>query len=157
MESNNRLDRIDIEILKQLQENARLTVKELAAAVHLSATPTYERMKRLERGGIIRKYVAVVDAEKINRGFIAFCYLKMKQLTYENATKIIQAMDEIEEVAECYNISGEYDFLLKIHTADMKSYQNLLLKILGDLDCIGSLNSSFVIGEVKNTHVMPMS
>lgn len=156
MLSSTRLDRIDIEILKQLQENARLTVKELAAAVHLSPTPTYERMKRLERDGFIQRYVAVLDAEKINRGFIAFCYLKMKQHTYENATKIIQAMENIEEVAECYNISGEYDFMLKVYTSDMKSYQNLLLRILGDLDCIGSLNSSFVLGEVKNSHVMPI-
>lgn len=157
MQSTLRLDNIDIEILKLLQENARLTVKELAAAVHLSTTPTYERMKRLEREGFIRKYVAVVDAEKVNRGFLAFCYLKMKQLTYENAKKIMSAMDNINEVTECYNISGEYDFLLKIYTADMKSYQNLLLRILGDLDCIGSLNSSFVLGEVKNTHLMPIS
>ncbi len=155
METTTHLDKIDIEILKKLQENARLTVKELAAAVHLSPTPTYERMKRLEREGYIEKYVAVVDAEKVNCGFVAFCYLKMKQHTYENATKLMQAMDEIDEVTECYNISGEYDFLLKIYTKDMKSYQNLLLRILGDLDCIGSLNSSFVLGEVKNTHVMP--
>lgn len=155
--TSSRLDNIDIDILKQLQHNARLTVKELAAAVHLSPTPTYERMKRLEREGYISKYIAVVDAEKLNLGFIAFCYIKMKQMTFENANKIMEAMAGIDEVTECYNISGEYDFLLKIYTSDMKSYQNLLLRILGDLDCIGSINSSFVLGEVKNTHLTPIT
>ena len=87
---------------------------------------------------------------------MAFCYLKMKQHTYENAMRIIEAVKSIPEIAECYNISGDYDFLLKIYTRDMKSYQKFLLRILGDLDCIGSLNSSFVLDEVKNTHKLPL-
>ena len=157
MDSNSRLDRIDIEILRRLQENARLTVKELAAAVHLSPTPTYERMKRLEREGYIRKYMAVIDAEKVNMGLIAFCFLKMKQMTYENAAKLMEIMEQIEEVTECYNISGEYDFLLKIYTSDMKSYQNLRVRILCATDCIGSINTSFVLGEAKNTRLTPVA
>lgn len=76
--SSSALDATDIRILKVLQDNSRLTVKELAAAVHLSPTPTFERVKRLEREGYITKYMAVLDAEKIDCGFLAFCYLKMK-------------------------------------------------------------------------------
>lgn len=154
---NEKLDRIDLNILNELQKNGRLTNKELAAAVHLSPTPTFERVKRLEREGYIRKYVAVLDADKLECGFVAFCYLKMKQHTYENAMRIIEAMKDIPEIAECYNISGDYDFLLKIYTRDMKTYQKFLLRILGEIDCIGSLNSSFVLGEVKNDNLLPLS
>lgn len=151
-----RLDKKDIEILSQLQLNARQTNKELAAAVHLSSTPTFERVKRLEKEGFIKKYTAVLDADKLNRGFVAFCYLKLKQHTFENATRIMDAVQRVPEIAECYNISGDYDFLLKIYTRDMKEYQKFLLRILGEIDCIGSLNSSFVLGEVKNNNGLPL-
>lgn len=152
----NEIDNTDLKILQQLQDNSRLTTKELAAAVNLSTTPTFERMKRLEREGYIKKYMAVLDAEKLKCGFVAFCYLKMKQHTYENSIRIMEAVQEIKEIAECYNISGDYDFLLKIYAEDMKSYQKFILRILGDLDCIGSLSSSFVLGEVKNSHTIPL-
>ena len=154
--TNERLDRKDIEILAELQQNARLTNKELASAVNLSSTPTFERVKRLEREGYIKKYTAVLDADKLNRGFVAFCYLKMKQHTFENANRIMEAVQHVPEITECYNISGDYDFLLKIYTRDMKEYQKFLLRILGEIDCIGSLNSSFVLGEVKNKPGLPL-
>lgn len=150
------LDDTDIKILALLQENCRLTVKELAASVHLSTTPTFERVKRLEREGYIDRYGAMLNAERLQCGFIAFCYLKLKQHTYENSIRMMTAVQDINEIAECYNISGDYDFLLKIYTHDMKSYQQFLLRILGELDCIGSLNSSFVLGEVKNTRSIPL-
>ena len=153
---NDKLDKTDIAILSELQQNGRLTNKELAAAIHLSPTPTFERVKRLEREGYIRKYVAVLDADKLDCGFVAFCYLKMKQHTYGNATRIMEAVAGIPEIVECYNISGDYDFLLKIYTKDMKAYQKFLLRILGEIDCIGSLNSSFVLGEVKNENLLPL-
>ncbi len=151
-----KLDKTDIAILEELQRNGRLTNKELAAAVHLSPTPTFERVKRLEREGYIRKYVAVLDPDKLDCGFVAFCYLKMKQHSYENATRIMEAVKSIPEIVECHNISGDYDFILKIYTRDMKSYQQFLLRILGEIDCIGSLNSSFVLGEVKNENSLPL-
>ncbi len=150
------LDDIDLRILAQLQNDSHLTNKELAAAVHLSATPTFERVKRLEREGYIKGYAAVLDAEKLNCGFTAFCFLKIKQHTHENAMRIMEAVASIPEIGECYNISGDYDFLLKIYAKDMKSYQKFILRILGDLDCIGSLSSSFVLGEVKSTHAIPL-
>lgn len=150
------LDEIDIRILSLLQDDSRLTNKELAAKIHLSPTPTFERVKRLEREGYITKYMAVLDAEKINRGFVAFCYISMKQHSFENSQRIMEAVQNIPEIVECYNISGDYDFMLKIYVSDMKAYQEFVLRILGDLDCIGSLNSSFVLGEVKNSHQLPI-
>ncbi|MBP5278789.1 MAG: Lrp/AsnC family transcriptional regulator [Prevotella sp.] len=150
------LDSTDIRILQQLQKNSRLTIKELAALVQLSPSPVFERMRRLEREGFIKKYVAVLDAEKIEHGFAVFCYLSMKQHSYENAQRIMQAVQDIPEIVECYNISGDYDFMLKIYTKDMKQYQQFILKILGDMDCIGSLHSTFVLGEVKNSYQLPL-
>lgn len=154
---SDKLDKTDLAILGELQKNGRLTNKELANAIHLSPTPTFERVKRMEKEGYIRKYVAVLDPNKLDCGFIAFCYLKMKQHSFENATRIMEAVKNIPEIVECYNISGEYDFLLKIYTLDMKSYQQFLLRILGEIDCIGSLNSCFVLGEIKNEHLLPLS
>ncbi len=151
------LDQTDYKLLAALQENSRLTIKELSSLVNLSTTPTFERVRRLEREGYISKYVAVLDADRLECGFVAFCYIKMKQHTYENSMRIMQAVQLIPEIVECYNISGEYDFQLKIYTRDMKYYQKFILRILGDLDCIGSLNSSFVLGEVKNTHILPLN
>ena len=113
------LDESDIRIMNQLQENSKLTNKELAAAIHLSPTPTFERVKRLEREGYIKKYTAVLDAEKLDCGFVAFCFIKMKQHSYANGIKIMEEVQTIPEIAECYNISGDYDFLLKIYTKEM--------------------------------------
>ena len=151
------LDEVDLKILRRLQENSRLTTKELAAIVHLSQTPVFERVKRLEREGYIKKYMAVLDAEKLNRGFVVFCNVSMKQHTFENSQRIMEAVQKIPEIVECYNISGEYDFMLKIYVENMKHYQEFVLRILGELDCIGSLNSSFVLGEVKNSNELPIS
>ena len=150
------LDNTDISILRILQEDASLSNKEVAAKVHLSPTPVFERIKRLRAQGYIKKYVAVLNAVKLDCSFVAFCYVKMKQHTFENASSIIEAVQSMAEVAECYNISGDYDFLMKVYVSSMKEYQQFVLRILGELDCIGGLNSSFVMGEVKNTWSVPV-
>jgi Lrp/AsnC family leucine-responsive transcriptional regulator len=146
------LDSVDLQILRALQENARLTTKELAARVNLSTTPVFERMKRLEKEGFIKKYVAVLDAEKLGRGFTVFCSVKLKQMTQSVAREFISVIRDIPQVAECYNISGEYDYLLKIQAPDMKYYNEFIINVLGNIDAIGSTLSSFVMNEIKNTH-----
>ena len=125
------LDSTDLQILRALQENSQRTTKELAQCVNLSSTPVFERLKRLEKKGYIKKYVAVLDAEKLNQGFRVFCTVKM---------------------SECYNIAGDYDYLLKIHAPDMKYYQTFLLNVLGTIDYIGSIHSIFVMDEVKREY-----
>ena len=152
---NPTLDETDILILRELQDDGHLTIKELSQRVHLSVSPVYERVRRLEREGFIKRYVAVLDPEKLDCGFLAFCYLKMKQHSHENAVQIMKRVQNIPEIAECYNISGDYDFLLKIYVRNMKQYQEFVMRILGDIPAIGSLNSSFVLGEVKNSHRLP--
>ena len=148
------LDAVDLQILRALQENARLTTKELAARVNLSTTPVFERLKRLERGGFILKYVAVLDAEKLGRGFTVFCSVKLKQMNRNVAKNFISVIRDIPQVAECYNISGEYDYLLKIQAPDMKYYNEFIINVLGTIDSIGSILSSFVMDEIKNTHAL---
>ena len=136
-----RLDDIDIKILRELQQNAKLTVKELADKVHLSASPTFERQKRLERVG---------------NSIIALCNIKLKQHSSSLSRAFMEAVRGIEEVSECYNTSGDYDFMMKIYVRDMEHYQEFVLNKLGKIDSIGSLHSIFVIGEVKNTHKVPI-
>ena len=148
------LDQVDLQILRALQENARLTTKELAARVNLSTTPVFERMKRLERSGFIRGYVAVLDAEKLGRGFTVFCSVKLKQMNRSIAQDFISVVKDIPQVAECYNVSGEYDYLLKIQAPDMKYYNEFIINVLGTIDSIGSILSSFVMNEIKNTHAL---
>lgn len=146
------LDHIDLQILRTLQDNARLTTKELAARVHLSTTPVFERLKRLEAQGYIKKYIAVLDAEKLNRGFLVFCRVKLCRLNKEIAEEFTGIIREIPEVTECYNISGSYDYLLKIHAPDMKYYQEFLLNVLGTIESLGSMESTFVMDEVKQVY-----
>ena len=143
------LDQTDLKILRILQQNARLTNKELAAQVNLSTTPVFERLKRLERNGYIKKYVAVLDAEKLNRGIIVFCNVKMRRLSKEIARDFMERMLNIPEVTECYNISGQFDYMLKIHAPDMRYYQEFVLNQLGTIENLGSLESTFVMDTVK--------
>lgn len=144
------LDAVDMEILRALQKNARLTTKELAAMVNLSTTPVFERVKRLEQRGYVKGYVAVLDAEKLGRGFVVFCSVKMRRIGREIAEDFARVVRSIPEVTECYNISGSYDYLLKIHAPNMKYYQEFVLNILGNIDHLGSLESTFVMDEIKH-------
>lgn len=146
------LDQKDIDILRALQTNARLTNKELAAKIHLSTTPTFERVKRLERMGIIKQYATILDATKLNKGFAVFCSVKLRQLNTERAKTFTAMVREIPEVTECYNISGSFDYLLRIQSPDMRYYQQFLLNVLGQHDNIASLESTFVMEEIKHDY-----
>ncbi|MCQ2192307.1 MAG: Lrp/AsnC family transcriptional regulator [Paludibacteraceae bacterium] len=149
-------DSTDKRILKTLQQNAKLTTKELANEVNLSVTPVFERQKRLEKEGFIKKYVAVLDPEKIGLNMIVFCNVKLKQHSKQNGKAFVEAINKMDEVTECYNTSGDYDFMIKIYVKDMKDYQNFVLNKLGEIDAIGSLHSTFIIGEIKNSQSLPL-
>ena len=153
---NEVLDRTDILILRELQKDAKLTTKELAAKVNLSPSPTFERQKRLEREGYIKRYVAVVDPIKVGNGIMVLCNVRLKHHSKEFSRQFTSVIAGIDEVVECFNTSGEYDYMLKIYARDMRHYQEFILGTLGDLDCIGSLHSIFVIGEVKNSFSVPI-
>lgn len=152
MEKHEDLDNIDITILRALQKNSRLTTKELAAKIHLSTSPAFERQKRLEREGYIKGYMAVVDAEKVGNGILVLCNIRLKQHTEDLIQQFMDAVKNIDEITECFNTSGDYDFLIKVYAKDMKDYQQFMQHTLGRIECVGSLHSVFVIDETKNTH-----
>jgi DNA-binding Lrp family transcriptional regulator len=144
------LDDTDRAILHYLQEDATLKTRELAARLNLSYTPVYERVRRLEKEGIIRKYVALIDREKVGKKLMVFCNIALKEHSLAMGEKFVEAIMAIPEVLECFNISGDYDFLLKILVNDMPEYQRFLMQKLGSLENIGSTHSLFVMGEIKN-------
>ena len=152
MNVSDKLDKVDLQILRTLQDNARLTTKELAARVSLSSTPVFDRLKRLENSVYLKKYIEVLDAEKLNQGFVVFCSVKLVRLNKDIAFEFTRIIQEIPEVTECYNISGDYDYLLKIHAPNMKYYQEFILNVLGTIDSLGSLRSTFVMDEVKHDY-----
>ena len=146
------LDETDLQILKTLQKNAKITTKELADAVHLTPTPVFERQKRLERQGYIKKYVAVLDPDKLNQSLLVFCKVKMSQINNKIATDFTRQIQRIPEVTECYNTSGAYDYLLKVRAADMKQYQEFVLNKLGTIENVASVESTFVMAEIKQNY-----
>ena len=146
------LDKMDLSILKLLQQNARITVKEIAAEVHLSTTPVHERIKRLEQNGVITQYATLVDKNKVNRALMVICYVSLKEHSKNAGVKFIKAIHELHEVIECYNISGEFDFMLKVACADMNSYYDFHVNKLSQMDNMGNVQSVFVMGVIKETH-----
>ncbi|GGF22081.1 Lrp/AsnC family transcriptional regulator [Flavobacterium limi] len=146
------LDTTDLLLLKILGNNSNYTIKELAIQVNLSPTPVLQRVKRLESNGYIKKYIALIDHEKFSHGFIVFCNIKLKQHDRNIGHSFVEDIMKIDEVVECYNISGDYDFILKVFAKDMKHYQNFVFNKLGAVESIGSTQSTFVMAEIKNMH-----
>ena len=146
------LEDIDIRILQELQQNSRLTNKELAARIHLSTTPTFERHRRLEREGYIKMYTAIIDADRIDRSFAVYCNVSFKQINRELADNFREIVSSWEEVTECYNVSGDCDFLMKVNVRGMKEYQEFILHKVGELDYIGRVQSVFVMETLKQNY-----
>ena len=146
------LDDTDIQLLKLLGEDSEITIKDLAAKVHLSPSPVFERVKRLKASGYIKKYIAIIDAEKLNYGLIVFCNIKLKQHDKSIGHQFVTDIMKLGEVVECYNISGDFDFLLKVYAKDMKHYQDFVFNKLGAVKSIGSTHSTFVMCENKHSH-----
>ena len=146
-----KLDAIDLSILKLLQKNSKLTNKALSTHLSLSVTAVYERIKKLEKTGIIKGYVALLSKEKLEQSFVAFCHVKLIQHTQDNVKQFEKEVIKIDEVLECYHLSGDYDYLLKVHVKDMESYRDFMIEKLTNLNHIGSTHSMFMINEVKHT------
>ena len=148
------LDEKDLAILRLLQNNARITVKEVADQIHLSTTPVHERIKRLESTGVIKQYATLIDGTKVKKGLMVICYVSLNQHSKKTGGQFIKLINELPEVVECYSISGEFDFMLKIVTEDMNSYYHFHVNKLSQAENIGQVQSVFIMGVVKQTHVM---
>jgi Lrp/AsnC family leucine-responsive transcriptional regulator len=145
------MDAIDKNLLQLLQEDTKKTTKELSLKLNLSVTAVYERIKKLEREGIIAKYVALLNRNKIDKGFVVFCHIKLIQHSKDFLTKFESEVVKLDEVLECFHVSGDYDYILKICVKDMEEYREFMVTKLTTLNHIGSTHSTFMIGQVKNS------
>ena len=145
------MDAIDKKLLGLLQEDTKKTTKELSMILNLSVTAVYERIKKLEREGIIRNYVALLNRNKIEKAFVVFCHIKLIQHTKDVIHTFENEVIRLDEVSECFHVSGDYDYILKVSVKDMDEYREFMVTKLTGLQHIGSTHSSFMIGEVKNT------
>ncbi|OIQ24034.1 Lrp/AsnC family transcriptional regulator [Lacinutrix sp. MedPE-SW] len=147
-------DAIDTKLIKLLQEDSKQTNKELSNKLNLSVTAVYERIKKLENNGVINKYVTLINKEVVQKSFVAFCNIKLVKHSQDYVFKFEKDVTNLEEVLECYHISGDYDYLLKVLVKDMKAFRNFMVNKLTKLDHIGSTHSTFMINEVKHTTVI---
>jgi len=146
-----KMDLIDHKLLELLQQDSKQTNKELSNKLNLSVTAIYERIKKLEKTGVIYKYVALVKKEKVNKGYVAFCHVKLVQHSQEYVVKFEKEVTNLNEVMECYHISGDYDYLLKVLVRDMEAFREFMVAKLTTINHIGSTHSMFMINEVKHT------
>ncbi|ETN95823.1 Lrp/AsnC family transcriptional regulator, leucine-responsive regulatory protein [Zhouia amylolytica] len=148
------LDATDKKLLKLLQTDAKKTNKELSVKLGLSVTAIYERIRKLERNGVIDRYVALVDRAKVRKGFSVFCHIKLIQHSRDYIKVFEAKVAKLTEVLECYHVSGDYDYILKIVVDDMDAYREFMINKLTTIEYIGSTHSIFTIGEVKNTTIV---
>jgi Lrp/AsnC family transcriptional regulator len=150
------LDKIDRSILRLLQSNARLTIQEIGRQINLSKTPVHERIKQLERAGVIDRYVTIVDKKKVGNGVMVYCQVTLDKQTRDTFADYEAAVRDLPEVLECNRVSGTFDYLLKIVSRDMETYnrfyQDRLSVIAGTLH----ISSFFVMAEIKNSTIVPV-
>lgn len=151
-----KLDKTDIQILTFLQNDSKLTNKEIAAQLNLTTTPVYERIKKMEREGVIDKYVALINPNKVGLQLVAFCNVSLKEHSNVFISKFESEITTFSEVSECYHIAGMYDYLLKIVISDMAGYQNFITNKLASLENIGKVQSSFVMTKIKQSTVVQL-
>jgi Lrp/AsnC family transcriptional regulator, leucine-responsive regulatory protein len=143
------LDEIDRKLLNILQVNSRITIRELSEKLHLSTTPIHERIKKLEKGGYIRQYLTILDPKMIGKKLIVYISVSLNTHTREAIEEFEKEMQKFDEIMECYYISGNYDFLLKVHCNDMDDYHNFVTEKFSVIKNITQFYSSFVMAETK--------
>ncbi len=150
------LDQIDLDILRLLQQDARLTSKELAYKLGKGNTTVFARVTRMKSLGYITGSVTLIDLKKIGDVLIAFTQVNVTDHSCETLTEFQENVVHFPEVLECYQVTGEYDFLLKIIASDMPAYNNFVIQKLARLENIGALESHFVITETKRELAYPL-
>ncbi|PQJ79380.1 Lrp/AsnC family transcriptional regulator [Polaribacter porphyrae] len=145
------LDTTDKKLINLLQNDSKQTTKQLSLQLNLSITAIYERIKKLENNNVIEKYVAIINKYKIEKSFLVFCHIKLIQHSKEYVTTFEREILKLEEVSECFHVSGDYDYILKVYVKDMDEYRDFMVTKLTAIKYIGSTHSTFAIEEVKNT------
>ena len=154
---SNVLDRIDRKILSVLQEDGRIANVDLAAQVNLSPTPCLERVRRLEKSGYIKKYVAHLNPNKLNASLVAYIEVSLDNTGSDDLDKFNLAIDDLTEVLECSMVAGGFDYLIKIRVADMAGYRQFLGEKLAAISGVRETRTYVVMEEVKSTHVISVA
>lgn len=150
------LDKIDLSILRQMQQDATLSVQNIADRIGLSPTSCWRRLRKLQDDGVIRKQVALLDSELLNLNVNVIAQVKLREHSEEILRKFEQSVAEIPEVVECYSVSGDTDFLLRMVVRDVAAYENLLYTKLVRILEMGTMNSMFALRQVKYTTELPI-
>ncbi|AZJ34864.1 Lrp/AsnC family transcriptional regulator [Tenacibaculum singaporense] len=146
-----KLDKIDKKLLGLLQTDSKQTTKQLSLQLGLSVTAVYERIKKLEKEKVITEYVAVVDKDKIEKSFLVFCHVQLEKHNKDHIAIFEKEVNRLEEVTECFHVSGDYDYILKVYVKDMDAYRDFIVNKLTALKYVGNTRSVFTISEVKNS------
>jgi Lrp/AsnC family leucine-responsive transcriptional regulator len=150
------LDQIDRKLLQLLQQDGRMTAQALAERVGLSPSPCLRRIRIMEEKGIIRGYVALVDQKRVNLPVSVFVSIKLERQREEELDAFNAAVSQWPEVVEAYLMTGQRDFLLRVVVSDLDAYEHFLKSKLTRLDGVSSIESSFALGQVKHTNVLPL-
>ncbi|MDJ1468610.1 Lrp/AsnC family transcriptional regulator [Cytophagaceae bacterium DM2B3-1] len=151
-----KLDQIDRKILEILQANAKITNAQLSKEIGLSPAPTLERVKKLETAGLIRSYHAQLDTEKIGLGVTTFVQVTLVGHRKSYIDAFVRKISDIDEIIECHHITGSGDFLLKVITKDIPSYQKLMLEKVNEIEEVDSTQSMVILSTFKNSKVLPI-
>jgi DNA-binding Lrp family transcriptional regulator len=143
------IDDIDLKILQILQDNAKISHKEISEKLNLSRTPVFERIRKLERRGFIQNYITILDRKKIDRNLMVFCFVTLKEHGLESVNEFKKIIDNYSQVMECYHIAGNFDFFLKVLVNTIDEYQHFVLNKLSTIKNLSHVQSSFVLGELK--------
>jgi Lrp/AsnC family transcriptional regulator, leucine-responsive regulatory protein len=149
------LDRVDREILRLLQDNAHLTYQDIAQAVSLSASPCLRRIKRLEEAGIIKQYVALLDPQKLGLGLLAYVNVKLEKRGEQALESFRAAVMSWPEVVACYAMTGDMDYLLRVHTRDLDHFSRVVMERIVRRPEVLDVKSSFALQRIKDTTALP--
>jgi DNA-binding Lrp family transcriptional regulator len=144
-----KLDEVDVKILEKLQENAMITAKELASELSLTTTPIYERIKKLQNSGIIKQYVALLDADIVGKSITVFINITIKDHHSEKRDEFVKQMEKLKSVVEFYHTSGSFDFLAKVRFANIHEFRDFLVSELSSIHNISDIESQIVLEEIK--------
>jgi Lrp/AsnC family leucine-responsive transcriptional regulator len=152
--STYKLDRIDAKLIELLQEDSSQSVKQLSAQLNLTNTPVYERIKKLEKSGVIDRYSAKINPKKIGKELLLFTNVSLKEHSKTFLLNFEEKVTQLDEVIECYHVSGEHDYLLKVLVKNMQDYRSFLTETLAMIENIGNVHTSFVVSEIKKDTII---
>jgi len=150
------LDKFDLAILGELQEDGRVSNAELARRVHLSPPAVHARLKRLEKSGFVLKYTAVLDREKVGYDMLCFVQLTLQRHQPEELREVAEKLRRMPEILECHHVTGEYDYLLKVAVRNRKDLHRFTVEQLTPIPGIARVHTSIALNELKCTTVLPL-